>query len=177
MPLIYYNYSKKIKTMFKLENYKKHLSLLVISLIAVFTRFSYPIPVAFHPDSVKYFVPLQIIYEKNFSWVLDVINFSLITRIINYFVQSFSNGATANIIIYQKILGTISTILFFFVAKKISSNKTAVFISTLIFSLNPLMLFFEQVIMPEALFICESCAISLVLLYFIDSPSIKKLFY
>jgi hypothetical protein len=36
------------------------------------------------------------------------------------------------------------------------------------------MLFFEQVIMPEALFICESCAISLVLLCFIESPNIKK---
>jgi len=172
MLLVLYNYCK-INNMLKLESYKKYLGLLVITIIA-FTRFSYSIPVAFHPDSTKYYVPLQIIYEKNFSWILDVINFSLITRIINYFVQSLSNGATSNIIFYQKILGTISTILFFFVAKKISSNKTAVFISTLIFSLNPLMLFFEQVIMPEALFICESCAISLVLLYFIKSPSLKK---
>ncbi len=160
--------------MLKLESYKKYLGLLVITIIAAFTRFSYSIPVAFHPDSTKYYVPLQIIYERNFSWVLDTINYSLLTRIINYFVQSLSNGATANIILYQKILGIISTILFFFIAKKISSNKKAVFISTLIFSLNPLMLFFEQLIMPEALFICESCAISLVLLYFIESPNIKK---
>lgn len=160
--------------MLKLESYKKNLGLLVITIIATFTRFSYSIPVAFHPDSTKYYVPLQIIYERNFSWVLDTINYSLLTRIINYFVQSLSNGATANIILYQKILGIISTILFFFIAKKISSNKKAVFVSTLIFSLNPLMLFFEQVIMPEALFICESCAISLVLLYYIKSPSFKK---
>jgi hypothetical protein len=177
--MIYFNFQgvlygvKSSVNMLKNNYLTKNINLIFLVLIAAITRFSYSIPVVFHPDSVKYFVPLQIIYDHNFTWILDTINFSLLTRIINYFIQSSSDGGTANIILFQKLLGVFSTVLFYLITQKLSNNKIAILISSLIFSLNPLMLFFEQTLMPEALFIFELCLLTLLIQYFTESTKYK----
>lgn len=153
-----------------LKDVKIHLAFWFI--LATLVRFAYPLPVCFHPDSVKYIVPLDIIRDQNFTWILETLNFSLVTRILNYFLQSMNNGDPSSIIVVQKIFGIISTILFFLIAKEITKNNLLwIWIGTLFFSFNPMMLFFEQIIMPESLFLLESLLLIFLLIKIFVKPS------
>lgn len=148
------------------KNIKSKYGLIsVLILLVSYVRFSYSLPVCWHPDSVKYVVPLQIILAKNLAWIFDSINFSLFTRLINYFIQIANQGDPSGIIIYQKVLGILSSVLFFLIAKKITKgNILWSFIGTIIFSFNPLMLFFEQLVMPESVLIFEAMLLTWLLL-------------
>ncbi len=127
---------------------------LLIIFISALVRFTNNIPVLFIDDSVKYFVPLPIIEAHNFNWVLDTINFSLLQRVLSYFVQSFDNGSVINLVVINKTLAIASALIFYFIAIKLSQGRQGLsFIATLIFTLDPLNLYIEQVIMPESVFI------------------------
>ncbi len=133
---------------------KEYKYLIALVIFAFFLRFSDDLPVIFVDDSVKYQVPLQVIANQEFDWILDTINFSLLARIINYFVQSIDHGSTQLVIYYQKLLSVFSTIIVYLIALKLCDKKHAwAFVAAAIFTINPLMLFFEQVVMPETLFI------------------------
>jgi hypothetical protein len=128
--------------------------LLLLVAFAAFLRFEYPLPVLLIDDSVKFISPLNVIQSHDLDWVISSINFSLLDKIINYFIQSFDNGGLTKVIFVQKLLGILSTIVVYFTALAISrGNRIAAFITALIFTVDPLMLYIEQIIFPEPLFI------------------------
>ncbi len=152
-----------------MELIKKNKELIILAILALFVRFSYQLPVLFIDDSVKFFVPLQIVYDHNFSWILSTINFSLFDRIISYFVQSLDNGSVANMITLQKLFGTLSTIVFYKLSLNLTNQRKLLsLIMAIFFSLNPLMLYIEQLIMPEALFMFMQLLASLLLYKFLE---------
>lgn len=154
----------------KFENlFKKYYLAIIVFFIAIVARFGDDLPAIFVDDSVKYYVSPYIILNKNFDMALQALNPSLLAKVINYFLE-IQSKASANIIIdSQKTYALISTLMFFFIAKNLNSNKFTVAIFTLIFTLNPLMLLFEQCIMPEALFICLQLFSVFFFLKFIQS--------
>ncbi|MCE2928388.1 MAG: hypothetical protein LW817_02010 [Candidatus Caenarcaniphilales bacterium] len=156
-----------------IKNYlKTNYLLLILLFIAFYLRFAYPTPVCWHPDSVKYLVPLAIIQSGNFDWILSTINFSLLSKVINYIVQINNNGDPSGVIVYQKFIAVISTLLFYLIALRVSAkNKLWSFIFTLIFTMNPLMLFFEQTIMPESLFIFWALLLSFLFIKFTEKEN------
>jgi len=118
---------------------KQHFSFVVILLLSAFVKFSSPCPVVWMQDSVKYHVPLNVIIQQNWSWITDTLNPSLITRIIYFVIQSLDYGSPEKIILFQKLLNILSTILFYLICLKLSKNKKNIsLIAVTIFSFNPL---------------------------------------
>lgn len=151
---------------------KEYKYLIGLVIFAIFLRFSYDLPVIFVDDSVKYKIPLQIIATKNFDWILNTLNFSLLARIINYFVQSLDYGSTQLIIYYEKILSVFSTIIVYLISLKLTKkNHGWALMTAFVFTINPLMLFFEQVVMPETLFIFISLLMLWSFMYLIEKQS------
>lgn len=146
----------------------------ILSLIAIFFRFSYSIPVAFLDDSVKYKLPLSIIQANNFEWMFGTINFSLLNRIIAYFIQINSNGEITGIIILQKLLGIISTLICFYLIYKLTKKPILAFVLSLIFTINPFILFIENTVMAESLFIFTAAISSLFLFKLLEIHSLKS---
>ncbi len=127
-----------------------HLPFLIFAGFSLILRFSSNVPTLFVADSPKYFVPLQIINERNFGWLLSSINFGLFNRIINYFIQINHTGDVSEVIILHKLCGVASTILIYWILCQANSNRILALIASIIFSLNPALLYMEQVVMPEA---------------------------
>jgi hypothetical protein len=123
--------------------------------ILIFIRFGYQIPVVLLDDSVKYFIPLNYINTKyTLPYIFEGLNFSLFNEAISAFFQTIFSGGLSELIIFQKILGLISTVIFYLILKenfKIDENISLIF--STIFSLNPFMLYIEQAVMPESYFI------------------------
>ncbi len=164
--------------MLTMELIKKNKELIILAAIALFVRFSYQLPVLFIDDSVKFFVPLQIVYNHDFSWIFSTINFSLLHRIISYFIQSLDSGSVANMIILEKFFGVLSTIVFYRLLLKLTQQRKLLSLAVaLIFSLNPLMLYIEQIIMPEALFLFLQLLASLMFYKFLETKNQTKYIY
>lgn len=144
-----------------LRDFIRNPYLVAILLISVIIRFPHDLPVIWVDDSVKYFIPLGIIETHNFTWILESINFSTLTRVLNYFVQIISQGSPEGIIIYQKLAIVIATLVFYFTCLELTNGARRLsFVVSLIFTINPLMLFFEQVIMPDSIFILVAMVFS-----------------
>ncbi len=128
---------------------------LTFLLILILVRFSYDIPVVFLDDSVKYFVPQKYLNSPyTLPYIFEGLNFSLFNKMISAFFQSIFDGSLKELIAFQKALGILSTIIFYFTLKdrfKVSEEITSV--ASILFSLNPFMLYIEQAIMPESYFI------------------------
>lgn len=145
----------------------------LLSLIAIAFRFSYAIPVAFLDDSVKYKIPLQIIQTNNFEWMFGTINFSILNRIIAYFIQINSAGEITGIIALQKIFGIISTLICFYLILKISQKPLLAFLISIIFTVNPFIIFIENTVMAESLFIFTAALSSLFIYRLLESQTLQ----
>lgn len=133
---------------------KNHFPFLIAFSLALLVRFTSQSPVIWMQDSGKYHIPLNVIMQHDWHWILDTLNPSLVTRFVNYFIQINDSGAPTNIIVFQKVLNLLSMVIFYLIALKLSRNKyivSAVF--ALIFVLNPLLLFLEQTLMAEVIFV------------------------
>jgi len=128
--------------------------IIALLLIILFVRFSCKIPVLFLDDSSKYFVPPQIIMNRDFFWILNTPNWSLLNRVISYYLGIIDANHLTHMIVLEKILGIISTILVYLIANKLTGGRRIVsVIAALIFSLDPALLYIEQTVMAESLFI------------------------
>lgn len=130
-----------------------HLPFLLFAGFSLILRFSSNVPTLFVADSPKYFVPLQIIYEHNFGWLLSSINFSLLDRIINYLVQINHAGNVSSVITLHKLCGVASTLLIYWIIYKANPNYKVALVAAIIFSLNPGLLYIEQIVMPESFYV------------------------
>ena len=130
-----------------------HLPFLAFITFSLILRFSSNVPTLFVADSPKYFVPLQIVYERNFGWVLSTINFSLLDRIINYWVQINHAGDISSVIALHKICGLASTVLVYLILYRANSSRLLALIASILFSLNPGLLYIEQVVIPESFYV------------------------
>jgi hypothetical protein len=156
---------------------KQHFSFVVILLLSAFVKFSSPGPVVWMQDSVKYHVPLNVIIQQNWSWITDTLNPSLITRIIYFVIQSLDYGSPEKIILFQKLLNILSTILFYLICLKLSKNKKNIsLIAVTIFSFNPLALFMEQALMAETIFVFFSFLSCLLFILVLESSFTKYTF-
>jgi hypothetical protein len=152
---------------------KSFLLVFFLFLTAVFFRFyNYDLPALLVADSVKYFIPLQIIKVQNFEWnFARGLNFSYLLTTIMYFIQSFSNGSIEAWIPIQKFIAVLETILVYFLIKEINPRLNYLaFGVALYLSLNPLKLFYENTMMPESVL-----NFLLVLSLFIGIKLIKEL--
>ena len=149
---------------------QKNIKYLLLLIIA-FIRFSYEIPVIFLDDSVKYFTSLQILDTKYaLPLVFDGLNFSLFNEAISLFFQKLFDGSLSELIIFQKLLGILSTIIFYFILVKFFKVKDLyAAVAAFIFGINPFMLYIEQCIMPEAFFIVLALLSVVSFAYFFHS--------
>ena len=145
----------------------------ILSLIAILFRFSYSIPVAYLDDSVKYRIPLEIIQKHNFEWIFGTINFSILNRIIAYFIQVNSDGEITGIICLQKLFCVISSMICFYLILKFTQKPLLAFVLSLIFTVNPFILFIENTVMAESLFIFTMALSSIFLYKLLETNSLK----
>jgi len=159
---------KILKVKFNSSNLITSLSFLLTFII----RFQYNLPVIFIDDSVKYFSPLQYIYAKSSVYIFESLHFSLFNKVISHFFQILNDGSLEYMMIFQKFLGFTSSIIFFILIKRNSKlNNIWISIFTLIFSLNPFMLYIEQLVMPEVYFIFFSLTMLLLTDIFIKTDN------
>lgn len=157
----------------KKEIRKKIFLFISLILLVSFIRFyHYDLPALLVADSVKYFIPLEIIKTQNFEWnFVRGLNFSYLLTTIMYFIQSFSNGSIEAWIPIQKFIGILESILIYFLIKEINPKLNYLASGLALYlSLNPLKLFFENTMMPESLL-----NFLLVLSLFIGIKLIKEL--
>jgi len=153
---------------------KQHSSFVIILILSAFVKFSITSPVVWMQDSVKYHVPLDVIIKKNWCWITDTLNPSFITRVIYFVIQSFDNGSPEKIILFQKFLNILSTILFYLICLQLSKNKKNIaLLATVIFSFDPLALFMEQTLMAETIFVFFSILSFLLFILVVESNSTK----
>jgi hypothetical protein len=150
----------------------KHYWFLMVLILSALIKFSTTTPVVWMQDSVKYHIPLPVIAEQNWSWILETLNPSLITRIIYFLIESSDNGSPEKIIIMQKFLNLLSTILFYLISLKLSKNKIKISaLASFIFTINPLALFMEQTLMAETIFVFFSLVCLMLFILVIESNS------
>jgi hypothetical protein len=129
-----------------------------ISLLVflIFIRFEAGLPVILLDDSVKYFVPLELLGNTNYlmTYIFEGLNFSLFNEVISAFFESVFSGSLSEMIFFQKILGIASTIIFYLILK--NAFKLSELIATtasFLFGISPFMIYIEQTVMPESYFI------------------------
>lgn len=136
-----------------LTNKKIYLIFIPLALFLIFVRFSYPLPVMYADDSVKYSIPLQVIYSQYFKYILETPHFSFLAKYLAYFVQHANKGDISFIIVIQKISSILASLIVFLLSYEISKQRFLALALALAYGLNPQLLFIEQLIMPESYFL------------------------
>jgi hypothetical protein len=132
---------------------KQHYLILVAALMLTLIRFTSAVPILFLADSPKYTLPDVIIKNNDLNSIWISINFSLFERVINYFIQTANDNDISFSIVLNKLAIVIATLLFYLIVYRSTNRKYLALALSLIFSLNPALLYIEQVIMPEAFYI------------------------
>lgn len=116
-------------------------------------RLTSGVPVLFLADSSKYIVPDQIALAHNIDFIWTSINFSVLERLMNYYIQIFNQNDLSLSIFFNKIFSLATTFLVYWIVFRSSTRIVFALIAALIVSLNPALLYIEQAIMAESMFL------------------------
>ncbi len=132
---------------------KQHYLILIATLVLTLIRFTSGVPVLLVADSVKYVIPENIIQAHDLTSILISPTFSYFERILNYFIQSANNNDLTLSIVLNKFVSCVSTLLLYFIVYRNTRSIRWSLVIALVFSLNPALLYIEQVIMAESFYI------------------------
>lgn len=138
----------KVKDLLR-QHYLIAIALLILSLI----RFTSAVPVLFVADSMKFISPEDLIRMRDFDSIWSILNFSIFERVLNYYIQIWNNNDLSWSITINKISSILSTLLVYLIVFRSTKAYYLSLITAIIFSLNPALLYIEQVVMAEANFI------------------------
>ncbi len=136
-----------------IDTLKQHYLILIATLILSVIRFTSGVPILLLADSPKYTVPDPVIQNHNLNAIWISVNFSLFERVLNYFIQIANNNDLTLSIVLNKVSVILATLLFYLIVYRCTNRKYLSLVLSLVFSLNPALLYIEQVIMPEAFYI------------------------
>ena len=80
----------------------------------------------------------------------------------------------SNIVIFQKLLFVITIILFYACLKKVTKNRIIICVLTIIFGICPYIIFWNVLILTEALSLFEIVLLSLITLTYLNKPNMKS---
>lgn len=127
------------------------------------------------PDSNFYLRFAEGIALKQDFSTHHVFHTPLYPLFLSFFIRFLPQTAKTGflIILFQPLMGLLSTILVYRTAKRIFNPPTATW-SALLFTLNPLVLYYEHVIETETLFVCILCLLIYLLTSLSDVPTWKQ---
>lgn len=158
-----------------IKTIKEHYLICITLVLVALIRFTANIPVLLLSDSVKFIIPDQYIISQDSSTIWNFLNFSLLLRMLNYWLQSNFQNDLSVLINLNKLLSLASTVLIYLIVFAKSRNKILSLISAAIFSLSPALLYIENAVMAEAIFIFWLLLFTYLLLMIINQSNQNKI--
>lgn len=157
--------------------FRRHRTILLILLAGLLVR----IPILIFNEGILW--PDSNFYLFNASGIAAKLDFAshhvfvtpLYPLYLSFFIRFLPETPTAGffIILFQHLMGLLSTVLVYRTARRIFNPATATW-SALLFSLNPLVLYYEHVVQTETLFILILCMLIHALSSLADVPTYKQ---
>lgn len=125
------------------------------------------------PDSLTYLASASFMVDENNYWIHEIYRTPIYPLFLSAFFHIFGHTQSAGwgVVYTQQLLGIASGLLLFLILRRCFSERTAL-VGSCLFLLSPLQLYYETVILTEALFIFQ--LFGFILLGFVILEQISK---